>query len=461
MKIRIQPGEGTLDVELPDATDILRLPAQPAVSAPERCIRQALDNPVGSPGLAAIVRAAMRARKAPRAVIVVSDHTRPVPYRGTSGVLWPLIDSLQAAGVQTRDIVVLVATGTHAPMDECALRRMLGDRVFEAGISVQNHDATDAAGLVHLGRSSRGNTVSVNRTYMDADIKILTGLVESHFMAGASGGRKAICPGIVGEQSTFVFHGAALLSHPKARDLVLEGNPVHEEALEIARMAGADFSVNVTLNRHHALTGVFAGDMQDAHRQAVDFLRKHVEIPIDRTADIVVTHGGYVGVNHYQCAKAAVAALPALRSDATLFMVAATTDAEPVGSERYRNMLCLLKKMGASAFLRKIMDPAWVFVPEQWQVQMWAKVFEAIPMSNFFFYSPYLQQHHWTALPGNNAADLLTSLPSSARGPDRLAFAIQEGLASLSVRFRQQRGRCPKVAFLADGPYGVLKRSEG
>ncbi len=459
MNTRMHFANGVVPVVLPDQTDVLRLPGQSAAAAPEMLIRKALENPAGSPALSEIVRDTMLSGKSPRVVIVVSDNTRPVPYKGSSGILAPLIDTLLAAGIRAKHITLLVATGTHAPMDDNALRRMLGDQVFEAGISVRNHDCTDASDLIHLGRSSRGNMVYVNRTYMEADIKILTGLVESHFMAGASGGRKAICPGIIGEQSTFVFHGAAILSHCNARDLVLDGNPVHEEALEIAGMAGADFTVNVTLNRRHEMTGVFAGGLDTAHRQAVETLRKHVEIPIHRTYDIVVTHGGYVGVNHYQCAKAAVAAIPALQSDSILFMTASTTDVEPVGSVRYKKVLALLKETGAAGFSRKILDASWDFVPEQWQVQMWAKVFQIIPTSNFYFFSPYLTQDNWADLPGNNAADLVTALPPAANPENRISAVTQHVVTCLIDRFRSAHGRNPSIAFLADGPYGVLKRT--
>ncbi len=459
MNTRMHFANGDVPAVLPDQTDVLRLPAQSAAAAPGWLIRQALDNPADSPVLSEIVRAKMLSVKYPRVVIVVSDNTRPIPYKGSSGILAPLIETLLTAGIRAKHITLLVATGTHAPMDDKALRRMLGDQVFKAGISVRNHDCTDSSGLIHLGRSSRGNMVYVNRTYMEADIKILTGLVESHFMAGASGGRKAICPGIIGEQSTFVFHGAAILSHRNARDLVLDGNPVHEEALEIAGMAGADFSVNVTLNRRHEMTGVFAGGLDTAHRQAVETLRKHVEIPIHRTYDMVVTHGGYVGVNHYQCAKAAVAAIPALQSDSILFMPASTTDVEPVGSVRYKKVLALLKETGAAGFSRQILEASWDFVPEQWQVQMWAKVFQIIPTSNFYFFSPYLTQDHWADLPGNNAADLVTALPPAANPETRIGAVTQNGVTCLIDRFRSAHGRNPSIAFLADGPYGVLKRT--
>ena len=127
-------------------------------------------------------------------------------------------------------------------MDE--LRSMLDPRIFATKIEIRNHDCEDPESLVYLGETQRGTRVYINRYYMEADLKILTGLVESHFMAGASGGRKSVCPGLVGKESTYVFHSAPVLASPLARDLVLDGNPCHEEALEVAKKAGVDYIIN-------------------------------------------------------------------------------------------------------------------------------------------------------------------------------------------------------------------------
>ena len=147
---------------------------------------------------------------------------------------------------------MLVATGTHRPLGDAELRTLLPESLFDGRIAIVNHDCRDRESLRHLGRTARGTEVWVNRRYLDADLKILTGLVEPHFMAGVSGGAKAICPGLVGEAVTYGFHSAAMMADPGSRSLHLKDNPCYEEARAVAAMAGADFVVNATINRSQA-----------------------------------------------------------------------------------------------------------------------------------------------------------------------------------------------------------------
>ena len=242
------------------------------------------------------------------ACIVISDSTRPVPYKGDSGILWPLVKILLDCGLNARNILVLVATGTHRGQTADELKSMLDPRVFEAGVAIENHDCHNTENLTRLGKTGRGSDILINSDYINSDIKILTGLVESHFMAGASGGRKSICPGLIGEKSTFIFHGAPMLADDRSCALNLEGNPCHEESLEMARVAGADFIVNVTLDGNFDITGVFSGELEEAHRSAVLHLKSYTAIDVNKKYDIVVTHAGFVGINHYQAAKAGVEA---------------------------------------------------------------------------------------------------------------------------------------------------------
>ncbi len=154
-------------------------------------------------------------------MIVISENTRPVPYTGDRGILWPLVRTLLQEGLEGSDITVLVATGTHRALTDSEVENMLDTRVIESGAVVVNHDCRDQKHLQFLGKTKRGTHIYIDDRYLQSDIKVLTGLLESHFMAGASGGRKAICPGLIGEESTFIFHGAEMLSSPKSDDLVL------------------------------------------------------------------------------------------------------------------------------------------------------------------------------------------------------------------------------------------------
>ncbi len=479
MTVEIPFGRGPVRASLPDGTEILRMAEPEALADPAAAIAQAMAQPIGTRPLAAIAAAKLAAAQAvagapagtvasggapvpqrrPRACVVVSDNTRPVPYKGPDGILMPILRSVADAGFAPADICVLVATGTHRGMSRDELEAMLGTEPFAMGVQVVMHDSRDASCLVDIGTTARGTRASINRRYLDADLKILTGLVESHFMAGASGGRKAICPGIFGEEGTFIFHGARLMAHPNARDLCIEGNPVHEESLAVAKMAGADFIANVTLDGAFRITGVFFGDLEAAHAAAVRTLAGYVGIPVSKPYDLVVTHGGFVAINHYQAAKAAVASMGALTPGGGLVIVADNRDPQAVGSDRYRLALALLKTIGPEAFDRVLMSPDWTFIPEQWQVQMWAKAFRRIAMRDFTYFAPQLDDRDWRDLPG---VDGRRYLEPARRGAPALADAgavIEGAVADFLARRGWNAadvasGKC-RIAWLADGPYGI------
>lgn len=454
IQARLPLGAG-IDLELPDGTEVLGMPGARALADPAAAIREALAAPIGAPSLAAVARSALSARPRARAVVVVSDSTRPVPYSGPGGILWPVVETLLGAGYAPSSILILVATGTHRAMSETEMRSAFDPRAFELGIEVRNHDCRDATKLSFLGKTRRGGEIWVDSDYVEAGLKIATGLVESHFMAGASGGRKSICPGLVGERSTFVFHGARTMMDSRASDLVLEGNPCHEEAIEAARAAGCDFIVNVTLDHEFRVTGVFAGDLEKAHAAAVERLSETVGIPFEGEYDIAVTHAGFVGVNHYQAAKAAVAAAPLLRKGGHIIMAADNTDVDPVGSPRYKAVLALLREIGPDALSRLLLSPDWTFIPEQWQVQMWIRAFSRAPMGNFRYFAPQLDDRDWQCLPGVDGRRYLAPArrvaPELSDIPAFVAASLAEATASLSAERRLR----PRIALLRDGPYGI------
>jgi len=455
-RIPLPFGPETIEIRLDGGVDVLSMPSPEPVADPAGAIARALDRSIASPSLDELIRSTIGRKPAAVAVVVVSDHTRPVPYIGEQGILWPIVQRLLRGGFAAERIEVLVATGTHHPLSDTQLRSILDERVFSSGVRVANHDSRDPAGLVRLGRTSRGADVLMNRHYLAADLKIATGLVESHFIAGVSGGRKAICPGLVGEQTTYVFHSARMMADPGSRDLNLEGNPTHEESLEVARMAGVDYIVNVTLDKGLRLTGVFAGDLEKAHLAAYERLREYVAIPVEREYDVILTHGGFVSINHYQAVKACLAALPALKREGHLVLAAANTDTDPIGSLKYRAMLQILKQIGPESFKRLVFSPDWTFIPEQWEVQSWARIFERVPESHFVYYSPWLPEKEYGVFPG---VDGNTFLPEGRRWraePANVAPVLEGALASARRELAGRGMAKPAVAFLSDGPYGIL-----
>jgi len=432
-------GKSEFTLQIPDSAQILRLSPMPPLEYPAETLHQALNHPVDSPPLSAL--AAGRCS----AVIVVSDNTRPVPYKEPDGILAPLLDILRQSGIA--QIRILIACGTHRARSPEALRRRLGDSAFRPGIEILNHIADDPDMLITLGSTSRNPTVAINRFYGQADLKILTGLVEPHFMAGYSGGRKALCPGICGQPVTWGFHSAEILDHPRADTLVLEGNPCHEESLAIAKMAGVDFTVNVTINSEKKLAGIFAGSLEQAHRAAIDQIRDFVRIPIPHEFDIVLTQAGDVGVNHYQCAKAAYEACRAACPNGHILLTADLTDPDPIGGAGYKQILPLLQQMTPQEFRRAIRDPGWTFVPEQWQVQMWAKVFQKLGAAkNLMTCAARLRDK---TIPETNAA----ALHSPNSGESDSSFTQRITQLALDKLLREN----PRASLLLlpDGPYGI------
>ena len=430
-------------LELPEHAAILTMREHDALPDPQSAVRDALHHPTAGPSLGEIAARKKRAKPNATAVIVVSDNTRPVPYKGAGNILVPLIETLQEAGYAYEDMTVLIATGMHHAMDEAEQRAMLDPYVFEHGIPVLNHDAKDASLLTDLGTTARGSRIMIDSRYVGADLKIVTGLIESHFMAGASGGRKAICPGLISEESTRVFHGPALMADERSTNLVLAGNPVHEESLAFARAAGIDFLLNVTLNRRFEITGVFAGDFERAHEDGVAFIREEVAVP-GRAADIVITHGGYVGLNHYQCGKCAVAGLGILKPGGYMVILGHIRDSkDPVGSLPYKTCLSLLTTVGAAKYLKLICSPDWTFLPDQWQVQQWGKLFARTTPDHLVFYAPELDTGDFEGLPGH-------VLPKGLG----YAAALQEALAYIAAR-ENRPIETMTISFIADGPYAV------
>ena len=201
-------GKKYQDLILPEGTKVIDMPDPACVRNPAQAIRQALEKPIASASLHDIAAAKKAKNGSATAVILISDNTRPVPYRGEEGILLPIIEVLTKAGFRPSEILVLVATGTHREMSEAELRAIIDEKVFDLGIRVVNHNCRNAAAQTFLGHTGRGTEVYIDSEYLRADLRIATGLIESHFMAGASGGRKSVCPGIVGEKTTYITsHG--------------------------------------------------------------------------------------------------------------------------------------------------------------------------------------------------------------------------------------------------------------
>src|SRR5690349_4036641 len=251
MQVTLDYGRTGLPVTLPDDRTLGPLAIRPAapLADPAAALDAALADPIGTRPLATL------ARGRSDACILICDITRPVPNKL---ILPPLLRTLEAAGIPRDRIVILVATGLHRPNEGAELVEMVGEGIA-ANYRIENHHGKVAEEHDYLGTTPNGVPVWLDKRYVRADLKITTGLIEPHLMAGYSGGRKVICPGIAGLETVKVWHGPKFLEHAKADCGFLDGNPVHEETTRLDKMAGCDFIVNVCLDGRRRVTWVGAG----------------------------------------------------------------------------------------------------------------------------------------------------------------------------------------------------------
>ncbi len=455
-EVGVEYGARQLAVRVPPGCVTLGMKETAPLPDPAAALRDAIAHPVGSPPLAELVRAKGKDPAALTVCIATSDITRPVPYRGPAGLLAPLLAALRGAGVRDEHVTLLVGTGTHRPSTAEEKKAMFGADVVGA-YRVVDHACDDDAALVHAGTTRGGTDILVNRLFAGADLRIATGLVESHFMAGVSGGRKAVCPALVSRRTIERFHSVDFLDSPRATNLVLEGNPCHEEALEVARRVGVDFTVNVVLDRRLAILGVYAGDLERSHDAAYRHVKDVVAVPVDREHDVVLTHGGYVGINHYQNAKAACNALPAVRPGGFVILVACERDTDPIGPATYRTLLHLLKVQGWQRYLELLRSPAWRFMRDQWEPQMWGKVLAKIGEEGLVYCSSILPRASAEIVPGRTGWELVDGDPGGDDA-ERARAMTQNAIVACALDERWHGAR-PSFAFVREGPYAIPVRS--
>ncbi|HEV2945931.1 MAG TPA: nickel-dependent lactate racemase [Gemmataceae bacterium] len=365
VRITLDYGRTGLEVDLPDDRVVGPLAIRPAgpLANPEEAVAKALQQPIGSRPLAELARG----RK--NACILVCDITRPVPNRL---ILPPILRTLEEQGIKRRDTLILIATGLHRPNEGKELDELLGSEIVN-NYRVENHHGKVKEEHDFLGVTPNGVPVWLDSRYVRADLKITTGLIEPHLMAGYSGGRKVICPGIAALETVKVWHGPRFLEHPKADSGILEGNPVHEENTRIALMAGCDFIVNVCLDGQRRVTWVGAGDMIQAWEEGVRFVERVVKVPVSEPLDIVVTScAGYpLDTTWYQAIKGLTGALPIVKQGGTIIMAASLS--EGLGSPEFQQLMTDNRDL--RQFKQRILGKDY-FVMDQWQLEELAKVME-------------------------------------------------------------------------------------
>ena len=358
MKVSLRYGRGFLETELPDSNVVKVLAIKPAkpLANPIQETWDRISFPTATPPLAEM------AGKASSACVVISDITRPVPNQV---LLPPILKTLENAGIKREKIIILIATGLHRSSTPAERLEMCGQEIVDR-YRIEDHDATNETEQTYCGQSPNGIPVWVDTRYHQAELKILTGLIEPHLMAGFSGGRKAICPGICGQATIAAWHKPKFLEHEKATNGFLEGNPVHEENTWIAKKAGCDFIVNVVLDSKRRILKAVAGDMVAALEEGVKFARTFVVDTVDEPVDVVITSGaGYpLDTTYYQSVKGIVAALNIVKQGGTIIIASSCT--EGLGSKEFDLIAEKFPKI--EQFTDAIFKDEF-FVLNQWQME--------------------------------------------------------------------------------------------
>ena len=421
-QVQLLYGREGMKIDLPPGarpTLIAKRPL-PRHADPQAAIERALAEPVGAPPFDELVRG----RKS--ACILICDVTRPVPNHL---FLRPLIERMLAAGIPRERISVLVATGLHRPNVGEELAEVVGDPWVLSTVRVENHFARDAEAHVDLGFTSRRRTpVKLDRRFVEADLRIATGLVEPHFMAGYSGGRKVIAPGVAHEDTIRTFHSARFMEDPAAIQCNLTGNPLHEEQLEIVRMLGEVYAVNTIIDEDRHLIYANFGEVIESHLAAVAFVADSARVPIGRKFSTVLTSsaGHPLDKTYYQTVKGMVTPLDIIKPGGTLIVVSECS--EGIGSAEFRDAQQRLLSLGPDAFLRSLLAKNFADVDE-WQTEMQLKSMRAARV-----------QLYTTGLKGEDRA--LTGVEMI----DSVERAIAEALA---------RADDPDIAVIPEGPYVV------
>ena len=360
--LRIPYGRTALPFDEGDAAVLCsRIGELKAEGEGRAIVRAAMDAPIDSPRLAEL------ARGKKNCVIIISDHTRPVPSRD---ILPNMFDELREGNPDV-EITLLVATGFHRPSTEEELRAKLGDEIFDRS-RVVIHDCRDADLNVQVGVLPSGAPCVIDRTAAEAELLIAEGFIEPHFFAGFSGGRKSVLPGVCDQVTVMGNHCSRFIDSEFARTGILDGNPMHEDMLAAAALAKLAYVVNVVIDEDKRTVAAFAGNYVTAHRAGCDFLLSYARVK-PAWADIVLTSNGGAPLdqNLYQCVKSMTAAEASCLPGGVIIECAACADGH--GGQAFYESLRDCESAEA-LYERFMATPQEKTIADQWESQILARI---------------------------------------------------------------------------------------
>jgi nickel-dependent lactate racemase len=407
MKTRFAFGKNGIEVEVPAGFEYRVIKSRTGAALEDQlgALGWALDHPIGCDPLTAL------AAGKKTVAISICDITRPAPNRVT---LPPLLNRLHEAGIAVDGITILIATGLHRAATPEELDIIVGPEIA-AKYRVVSHDAKALDEHRNLGFTKRGTPVYIDERFVSADLHITLGFIEQHLMLGFSGGRKLIAPGVAAQETIKVIHSPKFMREPMAKEGSIAENPLHAELLEIARMAGHHFALDVALTHERQISGVFAGDPVKAHAAGVAYVEQTCLERLDEPVDAVITSSaGYpLDLTFYQIVKGVTAAQHMVKPGGRILIFAEC--AEGAGSPEFTRKLQGIT--GYESFLEEIRE-ATVDV-DQWQLEKLALTGLKFEL---FFYTPGVKKSDLGFIatraydtPAEAVAALLDGLPAGAR----------------------------------------------
>ncbi len=407
MHLNVAFGTTGLALDLPPGFDycILNTRSAPPATDPASAVAKALDRPIGTSPLAELARGRRSA------AIAVCDITRPAPNQ----LLLPqIVQRLETGGIPRETITILIATGLHRAATPGEVLEIVG-REVAGRYRVVSHNARVLDDHTFLGNTASGTPAYVDRRFVEADLRLTVGLIEPHLMAGFSGGRKLVAPGLAAQATIERLHSPKFMRDRRAVEASYNGNPLHEELAEIARMARQDFIADAVLTSDRRLAAVFAGRPETAHRCGVEYVSQHLLQEIPQPADAVITtSAGYpLDLTFYQAIKGVTAAAHLVKNGGKILLLAACE--EGAGAAEFSRMLKTFRSE------RGLLDhlSANPVVIDQWQLEKLALV---TCRAEVLFYVPGLPAEYHKGLwgrafasPADALAALTGSLPTGAR----------------------------------------------
>ena len=363
-----------LNIENNWKPNIIRKPIMPIIENIQKKIAEIFVKPINSKSLYEICK------NSKSACILVCDITRPVP---NDLFIEYMIKDMNKAGIELKNIIIIIATGLHRPAPEKEIKEIIKSKWVLSNIKIVNHYARDDSMHKKIGVTSKGNVIKLDKRFLESDVKIATGLVEPHFMAGYSGGRKVIAPGIAHAETITTFHSARYMENKFSTSCNLISNPLHEDQLEIVKMIGNVYAVNCVIDENRKLSYINFGEIISSHLKAVNFISSYAKIKCNKVFSTIITTaaGAPLDSNFYQTVKGMVTPLGILKEGGDLIIAADCS--EGLGSEEFIASQKNLLNIGADKFLEQILNKDHAEIDE-WQTEMEVK---SLRKGNIYLYS--------------------------------------------------------------------------